>query len=134
MREDTREKLSAEDHRQRIKTGMLTARLQRAALGKVEMSTNQVQAAKVLLDKAIPTLQAVESVITEVAANRSESDLLNDLREIIKQHPDLIQQLLAEQARSTDNPGPKPVAAGQQPADVRSSDVMSNDINATKQA
>lgn len=42
--------------RQRIQTTKLTQRLEKHALGKVEMSATQVRAAEVLLARTLPTL------------------------------------------------------------------------------
>ena len=46
--------------RDRINTGILLNRLQDHVVGKAEMSSTQVQAAKVLLNKTLPDLQAVQ--------------------------------------------------------------------------
>lgn len=100
--------------RSRHRADCAAAYLERVMSGKTESNPYRVQAAKALMDKGLPSLQAVEQTVMEAAVNRSEADILNDLREIIKQHPDLIQQLLAEQARAEDNPGPKPVSETQQ--------------------
>lgn len=78
---------------------MLQARLHSAAMGKADMSATQVAAAKVLLDKAMPTLQAVEQTNTEPAVTRSEAELLAELKQYLSAHPDLTQQALAELAK-----------------------------------
>jgi hypothetical protein len=46
--------------RDRINTGILLNRLQNHVVGKVKMSNTQVQAAKVLLNKTLPDLQAMQ--------------------------------------------------------------------------
>jgi len=93
--------INAEEHRQRIKVGMLITKLEKVAAGKLKLTQSQVTAAKALLDKALPTLQAVEAhVITEPAATRSESDLLADLRALVRAHKELIREILADEDRT----------------------------------
>lgn len=93
----TRGRGNVEDMRARIKAGILLARLETDALGKGKLSKGQRDSAKILLDKAIPTLQAVESyIITEPAASRSEADILAELRALVAANPELIAQILAE--------------------------------------
>jgi hypothetical protein len=100
-RDQARLAIDAEEHRRRIKVGMLQARLHSAAMGKADMSATQVAAAKVLLDKAMPTLQAVEQSYTEPAATRSEAELLAELKAVLASNPDLAQKALAELAKES---------------------------------
>ena len=95
-----REQLDVEGHRKRIKVGALLGLATRIALGQSEATAAQVAALKVVLDKALPTLQAVEQIHSEPAATASESDLLSGLRAIFQAHPGLVQQILGEQARN----------------------------------
>ncbi len=46
--------------RERIQTGMIITRLQKHMNGELEMSGTQIQAARILLSKALPDLQAIE--------------------------------------------------------------------------
>lgn len=46
--------------RERIQAGMILDRLEKHILGEVEMSATQVNAARVLLNKALPDLKAIE--------------------------------------------------------------------------
>lgn len=46
--------------RQKIRASMLINHLQRHATGKREMTQSQIQAAKILLDKAVPNLHSSE--------------------------------------------------------------------------
>ena len=46
--------------RQRIQSTVLVKRLSDHAVGKCEMSATQVQAARILLGKSLPDLQAIE--------------------------------------------------------------------------
>ena len=128
-RQSARAELNAEEHRARIKVGQLQERLMSAAMGRVKMDSNQVQACKVLLDKAMPTLQAVETTSIEPAAVKSESELLAEIAELIKANPDLVQRALALNAQS--NPSVQPV--GNTP-NVDITDVMSNGEKDNKQA
>jgi hypothetical protein len=95
---------NAEEHRNKIKVGMIMAEMHRAALGKKELKDGQVAAAKLLLDKAMPTLQAVEQTNIEPAATRSEAELLSELKAILAANPDLAQQALAELAKESNTP------------------------------
>jgi len=49
-----------EKWRERIQTGVLLDRLQKHALGEIEMTAAQVKSAEVVLRKTIPDLKAVE--------------------------------------------------------------------------
>lgn len=49
-----------EKWRERIQTGVLLDRLQKHALGKIEMTAAQVKSAEVVLRKTIPDLKAIE--------------------------------------------------------------------------
>ena len=75
------------------------AMLERHLDGKLDMSATQVQAAKILLDKGKPSLQAVEQTMLEPAMARTESEILDQLRAYIAQHPELIAELVGAQAR-----------------------------------
>lgn len=46
--------------RQKIQTTMIVTRLQNHLAGKCDLSTTQVQAARILLDRTIPTLTSTE--------------------------------------------------------------------------
>lgn len=46
--------------RERIRTGVVLNRLQKHALGKLEMTTTQVRAAEILLRKTVPDLSSTE--------------------------------------------------------------------------
>lgn len=92
----TQRALDAEGHRRRIKVGMLLARAERIALGKEDATQSEVGGLKLLLDKALPTLQAVEVTNPEGAILRSESDLLADLKRLVEAHPEIIKLLLAQ--------------------------------------
>lgn len=109
--EALRRKLSSEEHRMRINSGRIIAQLQKAADGKIDLTPTQITAGKILLDKSLATLTAVESTTIDPAATRSEAELYADLKALIAAHPDLIQSALAEHAREQ---GKKPSDAPQQ--------------------
>ena len=54
-----------EQLRARIKTGNILDRVQKHSLGQIQMSNSELQAAKLLLDKAMPSMQAVQQEISE---------------------------------------------------------------------
>ena len=56
----TRRVLHDDATRKKIQTSQLINRLQDHALGKIELSPTQIQAAQILLKKSIPDLQATE--------------------------------------------------------------------------
>jgi hypothetical protein len=86
-----RDEKDREAIRERIKTDMLCAQLERAAAGEIELSPTQVQAAKVLLDKTLPSLQAVEQ--TQIEAPKDEGEILGALTHLLSQNPSLLRQL-----------------------------------------
>jgi hypothetical protein len=76
------------------------AKLEACMNGKVELSQTQMQAAKALMDKGIASRQAIETTSLEPAALITKDQEEAILRSLIAQRPDLVQQILAEQARS----------------------------------
>lgn len=46
--------------RQRIRVGVIMRRLQKHALGKIQMSATEIKAAEIVLRKAVPDMKAVE--------------------------------------------------------------------------
>ena len=53
-----------ERQRANIKTGVLVKRLRDHAVGEIEMSSTQIQAARILLNKTLPDLKAIEQAIS----------------------------------------------------------------------
>jgi hypothetical protein len=49
-----------ENWREKIQTSMLLIRLEKHALGEVELSATQIKAIEILLRKALPDLQSIE--------------------------------------------------------------------------
>lgn len=91
--------MGIEDMRRRIRVGMLLSRLEDAVDGRVEITPVQAQAAKILLDKALPTLQSIEQTTIDPSSALGEGDIRDQLRALLAAHPDLVQELLGEQAR-----------------------------------
>lgn len=85
--------------RARIKVGILLAKLDKDATGVEKLTEGQRASIKLLIDKAMPTLQAVETVVQEPAVTRSEAELLQELKAVLSRSPDLTQQALAELAK-----------------------------------
>lgn len=76
-----REEKDREAIRQRIQVDMICAKLERAAKGEIDLSPTQVQAAKVLLDKTLPSLQAVEQ--TQMDAPATEEEIMAQLHSLL---------------------------------------------------
>jgi chromosomal replication initiation ATPase DnaA len=82
----------------RVKVGLLQDRLQKHALGLIEMSTTQIQAAQTLLRKVVPDLSATElsgnithfsEALERIAKQRHAAPLLTD-RSVIEQPGDSV--------------------------------------------
>lgn len=87
--------------------------LLKIAADNTQSESTRMQAAKIVLPYLKPALSAVEQTILEPAISRSESDLSTDFKEAMRramvENPDLVQQILGEQAKLThlkpvDNP------------------------------
>ena len=50
----------SEDHRAKIQTSNLITRLQKGALGEIEVTREQIKAAEILLKKTLPDLKQIE--------------------------------------------------------------------------
>jgi hypothetical protein len=50
----------SEAWKERIRSGVLAERLERCAMGDVEMTTNQIRAAQILMNKVIPDIARTE--------------------------------------------------------------------------
>lgn len=83
----------------KIRAELLAKRLYKYANSKGEkakkyrMDTAQVAAAKVLIDKGKPSLQAVEQVDRDPWADKSEEDIETMVKALITSHPGLIAKL-----------------------------------------
>lgn len=91
--------MNVEDMRARIKVGILLAKLDKDASGEEKLTEGQRASIKLLIDKAMPTLQAVETTQIEPAAALTKDGEKELLRALILQHPDLVQEVLGEMAK-----------------------------------
>lgn len=93
-----------ERHRASIKTGEIIARLQRAVLGRVneageqlpaqEMSSTQIKAAELLLNKSLPTLSNVVQETHQVPySGATEEELVERLSSWLQRNPALLAAL-----------------------------------------
>lgn len=105
----------AEDMRARIQTGIMLTKLHKDATGQVPLTDGQRASIKLLIDKAMPTLQAVEATQLEPAMVLSEEDILTNITLLLKQRPDLINRAQAELAKEQANP----VSDASQPTGVQ---------------
>lgn len=97
--------------RDRVRAELLAQRLELHAKGRVEMSATQVAAAKVLIDKGKPSLQAIEHQEIDARDRIPESELLGQLQAIISANPGLLQQLNAIAAQQQTDGSPRLVDA-----------------------
>lgn len=67
-----------EKAKDRIKAGMMVGRLYKHVMGEIEMSATQVNAAKILLNKVLPDMKAIEQTSTQDVVHY-----------VINAHPDL---------------------------------------------
>ena len=81
-----------ERDRDRVRAELLANRLEQHVNGAVELSPTQVQAAKILIDKGKPSLQAVEQTTHEEPA--SEGQIMASLAHLISQNPALLRPLI----------------------------------------
>jgi hypothetical protein len=85
--------------RDKIRAELLAKRLYKFANAKGEkakkysMDSAQVAAAKVLIDKGKPSLQAVEQTEVNQWDKMSEEEMLGMVQALITSHPELIQKL-----------------------------------------
>jgi hypothetical protein len=67
------------------------------------MNSNQIAAAKALIDKAVPTLSAVETTQLEAAAVSTEAEILEQLTALVRANPSLMSQIQGEVARQANS-------------------------------
>lgn len=80
----------AEFARRKIKAGILIARLNKAAAGKVDLTKSQLEATKMLLDKAVPSLQAVEQTVINPIDEMSEEQVSSQALALITSRQHLV--------------------------------------------
>lgn len=88
----------AENARAAIKVGSIITRLVKAADGELDMTPTQIKAAQILLDKSLPTLQAIESTQIEDKPELAAEDVDALLRDLIsdmaRQDPEGLKALI----------------------------------------
>ncbi len=97
----------AERSKDAVRAEMLADRLFKFAAeqkdeegNKVEMDSVRVQAAKILIDKGKPNLQAIEQVNHDAVDVMDKESLMAMLRSIITANPALLSEVLAEIAQA----------------------------------
>ena len=93
-------------HKDKIRAEMLSQRLEQFIAGEVELSPAQVSAAKILIDKGKPSLQAVQQSHEDPWADKSEQELMDSVRALISSHPALLAQFrsLVEPVKEVEAP------------------------------
>lgn len=90
----------AENARAAIRVGVVLRRLHDHMEGNAEMSPTQVKAAQILLDKSLPTLQAIENTQIEDKPELNPEDverLLRDaIEELARHDPDGLKAMIEE--------------------------------------
>jgi hypothetical protein len=82
-----------------IQATQLLNRMHKFALGKpiggheIKMDSNQVAAARAVIDKGLPSLQAIEQSTTDPLDAMSEQDMVELIRSHIRSHPEVLQAL-----------------------------------------
>lgn len=92
-------KYQTESTREKIKTAYYINRLHQFISGEpdssgkvVELSQSQVKAIQILMDKSLPSLSSVDQTVEQVV-ERSEEDMMTELREMIAKNPELAKML-----------------------------------------
>lgn len=78
----------------RIDTGRIVSILQSHLRGEIELQPTQVQAGKILLDRTLPTLQAVEAVQQDPRDQLQPTDLQAKLLALLERSPQIIKPLI----------------------------------------
>jgi hypothetical protein len=88
-------RVNVEDMRARIKVGIMLSKLEKDAIGGEKLTEGQRASIKLLLDKAMPTLQAVEQTTLEPAATKSEAEIYSELLALLSANPEMRAQVKA---------------------------------------
>ena len=90
-----------EKHKLQIQATEIFQRVVKAAKGEVEMNSNQVRAAELVLSKTMPNLASVEQTILNNDDAKSMEQIKEELKTLIQSNPDLVKELLY---KDTTNP------------------------------
>jgi hypothetical protein len=89
-----------ENARASISVGVIIQRLSEHVAGKIEMTPTQVKSAQVLLDKSLPTLQAIDQAIQSEVPDITPEELEVELRafvlEYVRKNPEEMAVILEE--------------------------------------
>lgn len=77
----------------KIRAAFAADKLEQYMKGEIELTAPQVSAAKILMDKGMPSLQAVEQTEVSDLEKMSEEELLGLVNALITSHPGLISKL-----------------------------------------
>lgn len=77
----------------KIRAGIAADKLQRFMDGEIELSQAQVSAARALMDKGLPSLQAVEQKEVNDLDRMSQQEMDDMVRALITANPGLLQRL-----------------------------------------
>jgi hypothetical protein len=96
-----------EEVREKIRVGNIIARLEKI-IEESEQEANVISASKILLDKTLSSLTAVDQTNRDATEAMDEASLVAKLRAVAQKNPQLMSQILgdiARQAREEDKEG-----------------------------
>ena len=79
-----------------INASKIVSRFQKHMDGDLELTPTQIRAGEILLDRALPKLSAVEQTVIDPAASMSEEEILAQLVDLARKHPQIIRKLQAQ--------------------------------------
>ena len=80
---DRRRKPYPERAKERIRCGQIIERLRKCALGEIEMTATAVNAGRILLNKTLPDLKAIEYTGTEKSLrDMNTEDILSEIERL----------------------------------------------------
>ena len=85
--------LRSQDMAKRIKSGMILKKLQDHLAGKIDLTSTQVETAKLLLSKTMPALQSIEQTNTEQEIN---PDQVQSQLQAMLSNPSILSAILAD--------------------------------------
>lgn len=81
-----------EQTKAKIRATFAADKLEAYLNGETELDSSKVAACKILIDKGMPSLQAVESTTRSETDEMSEEELKDYVRALISSHPELIRE------------------------------------------
>jgi len=79
-----------------INASKIVSRFQKHMDGDLELTPTQIRAGEILLDRALPKLSAVEQTVIDPASALSEEEILAQLVDLARKHPQIIRKLQAQ--------------------------------------